>query len=141
MNRRTTGLRALTTLAVAAVGASLVALAPSATAAPTGVAAPTALNDNGPIAASAGASLLTLDVGGLSPSILPQTNVDLGPSAAAAASDQDLAATKAGGQRSAAIGSLLYNSNLLGQDLAELLDGLIANNSASAPESEAHDET
>lgn len=97
--------------------------------------APTALNDNGPFAASALASLLTLDIPALSPALLPQTNIDLAPSAAQADSDADLDADQSGGQRSAAIAGTTFGSNLLGSALD------VQTTTASAPASEANEAT
>jgi uncharacterized repeat protein (TIGR01451 family) len=93
------------------------------------------LNDNGPFSATSQASLLTLDIPALSPAILPQTNIDLAPSAAQADSDADLDADKAGGQRSAAIAGTTFGSNVLGTALD------IQTNEASAPASEANQAT
>ncbi len=141
MNRRSLSSRPLLALLGAGVGLALLAAGSPASAAPQGAAspartvAPAALNDSGPFAASAQASLLTLDVPSLSPALLPQTNIDLGPSAAQADSDADLDADKAGGQRSAAIAGTTFGSNVLGTALD------IQTNGASAPASEANEAT
>src|SRR5690349_19161589 len=105
MYPRPTLTRTLATLLAAGTGLALLAASAPAGASPRGAVAPTraeapaapaALNDNGPFSATAQASLLTLDVPALSPALLPQTNVDLAPSAAQADSDADLDADKAG---------------------------------------------
>jgi uncharacterized repeat protein (TIGR01451 family) len=121
-------------LALLAAG-SPASAAPQSAAAPARTAVPAALNDSGPFAASAQASLLTLDVPSLSPALLPQTNIDLAPSAAQADSDADLDADKPGGQRTAAIAGTTFGSIVLGTALD------IQTNGASAPASEANEAT
>lgn len=129
--------RTLRAAAAALLGASLLAVAPSAAAgpaAPSGAGAPVALNDNGPIFASASGSLITLGVHALSPAILPQTDVDLAHSEAQADSDADLDAAQDGGQRSAALAGTTGDSDLLGSPLD------LQTTTASAPESESNED-
>ena len=125
-------------LTTAALAASISLTAPAASAAPQGgtaPVAPVALGDNGPFAASALASLLTLDVAALSPALLPQTNIDLAPSEAGADSDVDFDAGKTGAQRTFAVGGVTYGSNLLGAPLD------VQSNEASAPAPEVNEAT
>lgn len=144
MHRRLLPSRPLLALFGAVAGVALLAVSvpagasPQAAASPRGAqapVAPVALNDNGPISATAQASLLTVDIPVLSPALLPQTNIDLAPSTAQADSDADLDAAQAGGQRSAALAGTTFGSNLLGTPLD------IQTNMASAPESEASADT
>jgi uncharacterized repeat protein (TIGR01451 family) len=76
-----------------------------------------------------------LDIPSLSPALLPQTNLDIAPSAAQADSDADLDADQSGGQRSAAIAGTTFGSNLLGTAVD------VQTTRASAPASEANEET
>jgi len=129
--------RAIRALAAAALGLSTLALVPTAQAAPSttgGAGAPVALNDNGPIFASAAGSLVTLQLPALTPAILPQTDIDLAHSEAQADSDADLDAEQAGGQRSAALAGTTGASTLLDQALD------LQTTTASAPESEANED-
>ena len=138
MHARKRSNRHLVSLLGASLGVVLLASGAPASASTQGAAAPArvqALNDNGPFSATAQASLLTLDIPSLSPALLPQTNVDLAPSAAQADSDADLDAAQAGGQRSAAIAGTTFGSNLLGQALD------VQTTTASAPASEANEAT
>jgi uncharacterized repeat protein (TIGR01451 family) len=116
---------------------SLVSVGAPAQAAPLGTAAPVvpaALGDNGPFSARGEASLLTLDIPSLAPSVLPQTNVDLARSVAGADSDGDLDTTQAGDQRTAALAGTTGTTSLLGADLD------LQTTVASAPESEAFED-
>jgi uncharacterized repeat protein (TIGR01451 family) len=125
-------------LTMAAVAASMTMVVPTAGAAPLGRGAPVvpaALGDNGPFAASALASLVTLDVAALSPSVLPQTDLDLAPSEAGADSDVDFDDGRAGAQRSFAVGGVTYGSTLLEAPLDA------QSNEATAPESEVNEAT
>lgn len=127
-------------LIAVASGLGLLAAAAPAAAAPlspsgaTGAGVPVALGDNGPISASAEASLLTLDLPALTPAVLPQTNVDLAHSEAAADSDADLDAAQDGAQRSAALAATTGDTTLLDQALD------LQTTTASAPEDEVHDD-
>lgn len=123
-------LLALSALALVAVGAPVQA-APTA---PVGPVAPAALGDNGPFSARGEASLLTLDIPSLSPSILPQTNVDLARSIAAADSDGDLDGVQSGDQRTAALAGTTGTTSLLGAPVD------LQTTVASAPESESVEE-
>ncbi|MDQ2650567.1 MAG: DUF11 domain-containing protein [Actinomycetota bacterium] len=78
--------------------------------------------------------MLTVELPALSPSIIPQTNVDLGRSSAAADNDADLDNAKAGDQRSAAVAATTGSTSILGAAVG------IAENRASAPASEANED-
>jgi uncharacterized repeat protein (TIGR01451 family) len=122
------------------LGVGLLAAVPAAGAAPgttsraAQAGAPTALGDNGPFSATASGSLLTLAVPALSPAILPQTDIDLAHSEAAADSDADLDAGQDGPQRTAALAATTGGTELLDTELD------LATTTATAPEDEAHDD-
>jgi uncharacterized repeat protein (TIGR01451 family) len=94
---------------------------------------------NGDYSAGAEASLLTLDVPALAPSLLPQTNVNVADSAAHAESGMDVDGDKAGAQRTGATagttGFGTFGTHVLGAPLA------LQTTQASAPASEAHSDT
>jgi|GEM_PF-7089929 uncharacterized repeat protein (TIGR01451 family) len=126
--------RTLCGVAAGALGLSMLAIAPPAhagPAAPSAPAAPVALNDNGPIFATAEGSLITLEVPGISPSILPWTAVDLARSVATADSDADLDDARDGAQRSAAIAGTTGDTALFDNPIE------IQSTFASAPEDQA----
>src|SRR5207244_4390165 len=84
-------------------------------------------------AAAADASLLTLDIPSLTPSVLPQTNVDLAHSTANVESDADVDTAKAGVQRSIGVAGTTGKTTVLGAPIA------LQVNKASAPASEANE--
>ncbi len=89
---------------------------------------------SGPYAAAADASLLTVDVPSLSPSILPPTNVDVARSRANAESDNDVDGDKPGAQRTGAIAETTGSTSLLGAPIE------LQVTEASAPPSEGVEE-
>lgn len=129
MLRRSRTIRAGLVALVAASGLAFVAPAQASTAATESQAALTAA---GPFGAEADVSMLTLALPSLSPSILPQTDVDLAHSSAEANNSADLDGDKAGNQRSAAFAGTTGDTDVLGAPLA------LAENSASAPANEAN---
>lgn len=102
----------------AATGLPLASATPATPATPS---APAALTASGPFSASADTSLLTVDIPALSPAILPQTNVDVTHSVAAADS--------AGTPRTSGTAGTTGTSALLGAPLA------VQETSATAPPS------
>jgi uncharacterized repeat protein (TIGR01451 family) len=140
MLRRTISARTAPAVLAAGLGLALIAaVAPAsaapdtsgAAAAPRSAAAPAALQAAGPFAAAADVSLLTLAVPSLSPSILPQTNVDLAHSQAHVESDADLDGEKAGAQRTFAEAGTTGTTSVLDAPVE------LQVNDASAPPSEA----
>ncbi|MGV3760592.1 MAG: DUF7507 domain-containing protein, partial [Actinomycetota bacterium] len=127
--------RTLCGVAAGTLGMSMLVVASPAHAGPAAPSAPTApvaLNDNGPIFASAEGSLLTLELPALSPAILPPTMVDLARTVAMADSDADLDPDQDGAQRSAAVAGTTGDTELLDQPIS------IQETWASAPEDEVN---
>src|SRR5688572_14986606 len=117
---RRTRMKGRTALALIAAGAGLslvaavtpVEAAPSSAASSAGAASAAALTASGPFSADADVSMLTVELPALSPSIIPQTNVDLGRSSAVADNDADLDDAKAGDQRSAAVAATTGSTSI-----------------------------
>jgi len=124
--------RTMCGLAAGTLALSMVTVATPAHAVPSAPAAPLALNDNGPLSATAEGSLLTLGLPLLSPALLPATTVDLARSVAAADSDADLDPDREGAQRSTAAAGTTGETALLGQPLA------LQETTASAPEDQVN---
>lgn len=124
--------RSMCGVAAATFALSVVAVATPAQAGPSTPAAPSALDDNGPLSASAEGSLLTLELPLLSPAVLPATSVDLARSVATADSDADLDPDRDGAQRSAAAAGTTGDTALLGQPLA------LQETTASAPQDQVN---
>lgn len=127
-----TSRRKMCGIAASLLVVSTVALVTPAQASPSIPAAPFALDDNGPLSASAEGSLLTLELPLLSPAILPATSVDLARSVAMADSDADLDPDREGAQRSAAAAGTTGDTAVLGQPLA------LQETTASAPQGQVN---
>src|SRR4051794_36781379 len=133
MLRRSISTRAASAVLAAGLGLALIAAVAPASAAPASsdaAAAPAAassLHAAGPFAAAADASLVTLDIPSLSPSLLPQTNVDLAHSTANVESDADVDTVKPGVQRSIGVAGTTGKTTVLGAPIA------LQVNKASAP--------
>ena len=119
---------------MATLGLPGAAAAPSSPSAPQ---APTALDPARPFGAAADSSLLRVDLpslAGTAAALLPQTNVDLAHSTAAADSDGDVSTAETGAQRTGASAATTGDSALLGAPLD------LASNEATAPPSEANED-
>ena len=124
--------RTMCGIAAATLALSVLTVDNAAHAAPGAPSAPAALDDNGPIFASAEGSLLTLELPLLSPAVLPATSVDLARSVATADSDADLDPDRDGAQRSAATAGTTGDTAVLGQPLA------LQETTASAPQDQVN---
>ena len=144
MLRRTNTTRTALAVVAAGLGLTLIAAVAPANAAPassdagstsSAASAPAELKASGPFAAAADGSLLNLTIPSLSPSLLPQTDVDLARTQANAESDKDVDTTKAGVQRSKARAATTGDTELLGAAVN------VQENKASAPPAETGSKT
>jgi uncharacterized repeat protein (TIGR01451 family) len=144
MLRRTNTTRTAIAVLAAGLGLSLVAAVAPANAAPASsdagstsaaATAPAELKASGPFAAAADGALVNLTIPSLSPSILPQTDVDLARTQANAESDKDVDTAKTGVQRSSARARTTGDTALLGAPIN------LQENFASAPPSEVGEKT